>query len=53
MTSIVNEPQVEYGFTGKLTDLKYTYRIDICDRNSLELNFRRKFEALTSLKHLT
>jgi type I restriction enzyme R subunit len=43
---IVNEPQVEYGFIGKLTDLKYTYRRDIRDRNSLELNFRRKFEAL-------
>lgn len=43
---IVNEPQVEYGFIGKLIDLKYTYRKDIRDRNSLELNFRRKFEAL-------
>lgn len=46
MTSVVNEPQVEYGFLGKLTDLKYTYRTDIRDRKSLELNFRRKFETL-------
>ena len=46
MTSVVNEPQIEYGFIGKLTDLKYTYRTDIRDRKSLELNFRRKFEAL-------
>lgn len=46
MTSVVNEPQVEYGFIGKLTDLKYTYRTDIRDRKSLELNFRRKFETL-------
>lgn len=44
--TVVNEPQVEYGFIGKLADLKYTYRADIRDRNSLELNFRRKFEAL-------
>ena len=46
MSSIVNEPQIEYGFIGKLTDLKYTYRTDIRDRKALELNFRRKFEAL-------
>ncbi len=43
---IINEPQVEYGFIGKLIDLKYTYRKDIRDRKSLELNFRRKFETL-------
>ena len=43
---MVNEPQVEYGFIGKLTDLKYTYRQDIRDRLTLELNFRRKFETL-------
>lgn len=46
MISVVNEPQIEYGFIGKLTDLKYTYRTDIRDRKSLELNFRRKFETL-------
>ncbi len=46
MTSTVNEPQIEYGFIGKLTDLKYTYRSDIRDRKSLEENFRKKFETL-------
>jgi type I restriction enzyme R subunit len=43
---MVNEPQIEYGFVGKLIDLKYTYREDIRDRKSLEQNFRKKFEAL-------
>ncbi len=46
MTPIVNEPQIEYGFIEKLSDLKYTYRSDIRNRNALELNFRQKFEAL-------
>ena len=46
MISKVNEPEVEYGFIGRLTDLKYTYRSDIRDRKSLEENFRKKFEAL-------
>lgn len=46
MNLTVNEPQIEYGFLGKLTDLKYTYRSDIRDRKTLEQNFRQKFEAL-------
>lgn len=46
MSSIVKEPEIEYGFIGKLTDLKYTYRSDIRDRKALEQNFRKKFEAL-------
>ncbi|MEN9569198.1 MAG: hypothetical protein RL172_429, partial [Bacteroidota bacterium] len=46
----VNEPEVEYGFIGKLTDLKYTYRTDIKDRHALEQNFRSKFEALNRVK---
>lgn len=46
MISMVNEPEIEYGFVGKLTDLKYTYRSDIRNRNALEQNFRKKFEAL-------
>lgn len=33
-------------------DLKYIYRKDITDRNSLEKNFREKFEALNRV-HLT
>ena len=36
----------------KLIDLKYTYRDDIRDRNSLERNFRTKFETLNRV-HLT
>ena len=50
MISIVNEPEVEYGFVGKLTDLKYTYRSDIKDRYALEQNFRNKFETLNRIK---
>ena len=46
MTSRVSEPQIEYGFLGKLTELKYYYRSDIRNRNSLEENFRKKFETL-------
>ncbi len=44
--SMTKEAQIEYGFVGKLTDLKYTYRPDIRDRKALEQNFRKKFEAL-------
>ncbi len=43
---MVNEPEIEYGFVGKLTDLKYTYRSDIRNRYALEQNFRKKFETL-------
>ena len=48
--SSVKEADIEYGFVGKLQDLKYTYRQDIRDRAALELNFRQKFEALNSVK---
>jgi type I restriction enzyme, R subunit len=41
MDSIVSEATIEYGFIGRLQDLKYTYRKDIRDRKSLELNFRK------------
>ncbi len=47
---IVKEADIEYGFVGKLQDLKYTYRKDIKDINALELNFRQKFEALNRVK---
>lgn len=47
---IVKEADIEYGFVGKLQDLKYTYRKDIRDRNALELNFRQKFESLNRVK---
>ncbi len=43
---LVKEDDIEYGFVGSLTSLKYTYRKDIRDRNSLEQNFREKFEKL-------
>ena len=43
---VVNEANIEYGFIGKLQDLKYTYRKEIRDRNALEQNFREKFEKL-------
>ncbi|MDQ2773249.1 MAG: type I restriction endonuclease subunit R [Bacteroidota bacterium] len=43
---MVNEQQIEYGFIGQLTSLKYIHRPDIRDRAALEANFRQKFEAL-------
>jgi len=46
MSSILNEPEIEYGLVGKLTDLKYSYRSDIRNRHALEQNFRKKFETL-------
>src|SRR5665647_1903275 len=49
---VVREEQIEYGFIGKLQNLKYEYRADIRDRASLERNFREKFEALNRV-HLT
>lgn len=49
---VVKEEHIEYGFIGKLQDLKYEYRADIRDRASLERNFREKFEALNRV-HLS
>lgn len=43
---MTRESQIERSLIGKLTDLKYTLREDICDRASLESNFREKFQAL-------
>lgn len=43
---MTKESQIEENLIGKLTDLKYTYRQDIRDRDTLEGNFRKKFEAL-------
>ncbi len=40
------EAQIEAELIGTLTGLKYTYREDIRDKNTLEQNFRKKFEAL-------
>ena len=47
------ESQIEHSFIKKLTtDLKYVYRDDIHDRQSLERNFREKFQKLNKV-HLT
>ena len=48
----VREQHIEYGFIGKLQSLKYEYRDDIRDRDTMESNFRQKFEALNRV-HLT
>ena len=48
--TMVKETEIEYGFVGKLQDLKYTYRPDIRDRYTLEQNFRNKFETLNRVK---
>ncbi|WP_045477030.1 type I restriction endonuclease subunit R [Serpentinimonas barnesii] len=47
---IVKEEQIEYGFIGKLQNLKYEFRADIRDRAALEQNFREKFEALNRVR---
>lgn len=46
------EKQIEENFIKKLGELKYSYRPDICDRKTLEQNFRMKFEQLNRV-HLT
>ncbi len=48
----LKEQQIEESLITRLTDLKYTYRPDIRDKESLEQNFREKFEALNRV-HLT
>lgn len=47
---MTTENQIEQSLIDKLTDLKYTYRQDIRDRDALEENFREKFEALNKIK---
>ncbi len=47
---MTKESQIEQSLIEKLTDLKYTYRSDIRDRQALELNFRQKFEALNRVR---
>lgn len=44
------EEHIEYGFIGKLQNLKYEFRDDIRDRAAMEKNFREKFEALNRVK---
>lgn len=48
----MKEQQIEKELVDKLIDQKYSYRDDICDRASLEKNFRQKFEELNRV-HLT
>lgn len=43
---MTKEQQIEEELIGRLTDLKYTYRKDIRDKNTLQQNFREKFEKL-------
>ena len=43
---IQSEAQLEQQFIEKLKELKYTYRSEIRDLDSLERNFREKFERL-------
>ena len=47
---MTREAQIEELFIKKLQELKYTYRKDIRDKNSLENNFREKFESLNRVK---
>jgi type I restriction enzyme R subunit len=49
-TAVLREDGIEYGFMGTLQGLKYEYRQDIRNRDSLEQNFREKFEALNRVK---
>ena len=46
---IRNEAQLEQQFIEKLKELGYTYRDDIRDLDSLEKNFREKFEQLNGI----
>lgn len=49
----MTEKQIEENLIQHLTEnLKYVYRPDIVDRDTLELNFRQKFEQLNRV-HLT
>ena len=43
------EKKIEDSLIEKLKDLKYTYRSDIRDRDTLENNFREKFQALNKV----
>lgn len=45
----MTEQEIEQQLIEKLQDLKYTYRKDICDKASLEANFRQKFQELNKV----
>lgn len=46
----MTEQQIEQSLIGTLTDLKYTYRDDIRDRDALEDNFRKHFQTLNRVQ---
>ncbi len=47
---MTKEAQIEEQFIKKLEELKYIYRTDVRDRNTLENNFREKFQTLNRVK---
>src|SRR5574344_2227182 len=50
---MMRENQIEENIIRKIeSELKYTFRSDICDRDILEQNFRKKFEQLNRV-HLS
>ncbi len=46
---LVKESNIENDFIDKLKELKYTYRSDIRSKESLEQNFRQKFQELNKV----
>jgi type I restriction enzyme R subunit len=47
---MTKEAQIEETLIKQLIELKYIYRSDIVDRNTLEQNFKVKFEALNRVR---
>lgn len=46
---MIKENKIEQDFIAKLQDLKYIYRPDIRDKESLDQNFRQKFQELNHI----
>jgi type I restriction enzyme R subunit len=46
---MISEKQIEESLINTLKDLKYTYRDDIGDKDSLEANFREHFQRLNKV----
>ena len=47
---MTKEQEIEEGLIRKLEELKYSHRPDIHDREALEQNFRKQFEALNRVR---
>ena len=47
---MTKEQEIEEGLIKKLKELKYSHRPDIRDREALEQNFRKQFEALNRVR---